>query len=233
MALRRAALLILGVMGSLLTVAVLYTSGRGILTTGVSAVPEEQSAAEGLELPFFISDTTLIARRLTAYDGPFLEDGWDREVVGVAALHVRNIGTQEVLNTCVIVQLGECILTFYGEHIPPGADVLLLEYTGKAYPEGKITACTGCQSTALTDLPEGILVAERAMGTLVVTNTTDKAFENMRLYYKAWLSPPDIYVGGIAYMTEIPVLQPGETKYLYPDHYACGYSKVVSITTDS
>ena len=77
---------------------------------------------------------------------------------------------------------------------------------------------------------EKIAVADRAMGTLVVTNISQEPVENVRIYYKAWLSPPDVYMGGKSYVITIPALQPGQTEFLYPDHYACGFSKVVSVT---
>lgn len=226
MRVKRTVLLLIGIAGSLLAATVLCVSARDILMAGV---PLEAA----FELPLPIPDTTLVAKRLSSYDGPFLEDGSDREVVGVAALLVHNVGNKEILTACVLLQLDEAVYTFCGEHIPPGAEVLLLEHSGKSYVDRELTACSGCQSVAQTDPITGIAVADRAMGTLVVTNETDQTLENVQIYYKMWLSPPDIYVGGIAYMTEIPKLLPGETKHIYPGHYACGYSKVVSVTAES
>lgn len=70
------------------------------------------------------------------------------------------------------------------------------------------------------------------MGTLIVSNLTDRPLNAFNLYYKTWLSPPEVYIGGIVYKVEVPILQPGETVLLYPNHYACGYSRVVFAAED-
>jgi hypothetical protein len=77
-----------------------------------------------------------------------------------------------------------------------------------------------------------IRITDQAMGTIVVTNVSDKVLRNVCIYYKSWLSPPDVYMGGITYMEQVPVLMPGQTQYRYPRHYASGYSRVVSVTSE-
>lgn len=234
MALRRVCLLILGVAGGMLAASVLYISAEEVLLDDTVPQQDSEPIAAEILLPAPVQGTTLVAQKLSAYDGPFLEDGSDREVVNVAALQVRNTGSREVLQAYVVLQCGNTAFVFYGECMPPGETVVLLERNAAEYQPHSITGCTGWQITALTetDIQKQIAITDQAMGTLVVTNLTDRTLENVRLYYKSWLSPPDVYVGGIAYMAEVPVLLPGETKYLYPNHYASGYSKVVSVTAD-
>lgn len=68
------------------------------------------------------------------------------------------------------------------------------------------------------------------MGTVLVSNSADRTLYDVQLYYKSWLSPPDVYMGGITYAAGIPVLLPGQTVCLYPPHYAAGYTKVLFVT---
>ena len=253
MLMKRALLLSLGFAASVIVAAVLYISADAILIDGDSTLPTESTlpseftlppeiditqtqatAPKKMDLPIVVPNTTLIAQKLSYYEGPFLEDGSDREVVDVAALHVCNIGSSEVLQGYIELRRGENVLAFYAEHIPPGETILLLETNAKTIPQDGFTDCFGWQTTGQSANKAGELlsVTERAMGTIIVTNTTEQTINNICVYYKNWLSPPDIYVGGIVYVIEIPTLEPGQTEYLYPYHYAFGYSKVVSITAD-
>ena len=238
MALKRAALLLFGLAGSVLISAVLYTSAGSIVGVPPSAVTEppqnDVTMQYGLTLPMMVPNTTLVIEVLTAYEGPFLEDGTDREVVDIAALQVCNVGDKEILQAYIELQLDDCFYIFRGEHIPPGIPVLLLECNAQHYRHAVITACNGWQvaSTETVLKKPKVAIQDRPLGTLVVTNLTEETLLDVRLYYKSWLSPPGICVGGIAYTVCIPVLKPGQTQYLYPHHFASGFSKVVCITTE-
>ena len=237
MAVKRTLLLILGLVGSLAAVTALYVSAVGTLMVyntpqlPTASLPQKFATAE-ISLPTVLSDTTLLLQNLYAYDGPFLENGSDAEVVNVAALQVCNIGDRELLKVHITLIMDTESYVFCGEHIPPGIPVVLLETDGKAFQKDGIIYCAGWQETKTQEPLEGIAVADRAMGTLVVTNLTNRTFYNVRVHYKSWLSPPDVYVGGITYEVQIPVLRPGQTEYLYPFHYATGFSKVVCVTAD-
>ncbi|MBQ4641200.1 MAG: hypothetical protein IJB47_01130 [Oscillospiraceae bacterium] len=187
-----------------------------------------------IQLPTVIEGTTLIAQRLAAYDGPFLEDGSDREVVNVAALVVYNAGQYEILKAEVILAWGELLFRFYGENIPPGETVLLLEQNCRSCLQTNFTACMGWQITSNENQEPNayVQISDSAMGAVTVTSISENTLRGIRLYYKSWLSPPDIYVGGISRMIEIPVLPAGESVTLYPPYYACNYTKIVSISID-
>lgn len=227
-------MLILGFAGSLLAAGVLYISAEGTLADNAApaVIAETLPVSTSISLPAAVPGTTLQIAKMSSYEGPFLEDGSDKEVVNVAALHVFNTGNQEILKACITLQYGNVPYIFYGEHLPSGETVVLLEREGKAYQVGGFTHCSGWQETSADTSQEGIMITDRSMGTLIVTNLTDKTFQNVCLYYKSWLSPPDVYMGGITYTAELSVLLPGEVKYLYPSHYAAGYSKVVLVTAD-
>lgn len=234
MALKRAVLLILGFAGSVLAAAALYISAEGALVSSPppTLLPDPTQPQITNSLPLLIPETTLLAESVTAYDGPFLEDGTDTEVTGIAALQVYNTGEMAILKALITWRFADSIYVFYAEHIPTGQRVVLLEQTAKPYRPADDGSFTGWQVTDTAGPMRGIQVTDRSMGTLIVTNTTDLPLKDICLYYKTWLSPPDIYIGGIAYKTELPLLLPGQTVYLYPSHYAAGYSKVVAITAE-
>ena len=249
MGLRRCSLLMLGVALSMLTAVVLLFS---VKNTSVSAANQtgsmqphndlaEQmqsviaSPAEPITLPASIHGTTLVAQRLAAYDGPFLEDGSGQEVVNIAALVVYNAGDREVLQTGITLQWEAVTLCFYAENIPPGKAVLLLERNRRSCAQNEFTACSGWQVSAReTRDPAAFLeITDSAMGAVTVTNITSDTLQDVRLCYKSWLSPPDIYIGGISRQMSVSALQPGESTTLYPPYYARGYTKIVSVSVNS
>jgi len=226
---KRFALLILGLAGSALAAVVLYISVEGALPVHVPTMEEPQTF---ITLPYAVPGTDLLVEKISYYEGPFLEDGTDREVVDIPALHIYNTGNDKILRTCITLHMSDSVYVFYGEHLLPGATTVLLEKDAKCYRKGDISSCTGWQEKERDDSLEGVQITEVNMGTLAVTNLTEKKLNNLCLYYKSWLSPPDVYMGGITYRIHIPEILPGQTEYLYPYHYAAGYTKVVSVTSD-
>lgn len=225
-------LLLFGITGSLLMAWALQRSVQNTLTREVFVPEPVLQTPNGFDLPVTIPGTTLQAMEISAYEGPFLEDGYGQEVVNIAALHVYNTGQQEVLNACVTLQMEDTAYVFYGGHIPPGATVVFLERNARAYRQSAVKDCSGWQEISHQKQVEGLSITDKDNGTLIVTNTTDKTLYNLCLYYKAWLSPPDVYMGGITHSIIIPQLAPDQTEMLCPDRYATGYSKVVSAVAD-
>lgn len=249
MAVRRICLLIFGIAGSLVCVGFLLLAAQAQSRQAAERIhyePTEPYDYHGMEieavdvlplariqLPAVIEGTALIAQRLTAYDGPFLEDGSNREVVNIAALMVYNAGSQEILKTEVTLAWGELLLCFYGENIPPGETVLLLEKNCRSCIQTNFNDCSGWQITAdeIRDPAAYLHITDSAMGAVTVTNITERTLQDIRLYYKSWLSPPDIYIGGISREISVPELLPGESITLYPPYYACNYTKVLSVSS--
>lgn len=240
MAVKRGLLLLLGIVGSLLIAAVLYISAKGIVvqsyvnqTTPSEPLPtsREEFLPDEIRLPMWVAGTSVLVERLCAYDGPFVEDGSDAEVVNIAALLIKNIGSYELQKAEITLQFGSETMVFYGEHIPAGATVALLEKNATPYSAGDFSACTGWQEVSNpSGIGRDIAITENADNSISVTNLSDSTLEQLTLYYKSWLSPPNIYVGGITYQLKIPQLLPGQTRQVYPSHYASGYSKMVSLT---
>ncbi|MBQ3528913.1 MAG: hypothetical protein IJA47_00275 [Oscillospiraceae bacterium] len=238
MGLRRVFLMVLGVLGSVMSASALFLSaedGLKQLLYEDNGVKMENiiSLSESVSLPVAISGTNLIAQKISPYEGPFLEDGTDREVVDIAALHVYNSGTTEVNKARIALFWSDGFYTFEADHIPAGETVVILEKNGSLYRQGDYIQCNGWQELGQENaVSNDVSVTEMALGTVVVNNLTDETLRNVCVYYKTWLTPPNVYVGGITYMVQIPVLLPRQSKSLYPYHYAVGYSKVVAVDID-
>lgn len=238
MGLRRAILMVLGILGSVITASALYFSAEDSLKKCLESDNTRNqegiiTLSESVSLPVTISGTNLIAQKLSPYEGPFLEDGTDREVVDVAALHVRNSGDTEVYKARIALFWSDGFYIFEADHIPAGETVVILERSGGSYRQGNYTQCNGWQELGqINAVSKDVSVTDMALGTVVVNNLTDETLRNVCVYYKTWLAPPNVYVGGITYMVQIPVLLPKESKHLYPYHYAVGYSKVVAVDVD-
>ena len=241
MAWRKVALLMAGLAGGLLAAVFLCVSVESTYKTqdagdqkNVCAETTNPVTHEPFTFPARIPGTTLIAEAVSIYEGPFLEDGSDEEVTDIAALLVRNAGSEEIIYCYIELKSEDSHFAFLGERIPPGATVLLLEYERGLYEKCSYLDCRGWQITAqsVIDVKKDVVITERSFGMLQITNTSDKLLWGVRIFYKSWLSPPDVYVGGMCYSVTIPLLLPGQTETLSPNHYACGFSKVTSVTAE-
>ena len=194
--------------------------------------PAGNMVGEGL--PCELRYTPLVARQLSSYDGPYLEDGTEEELVGVAALVVENTGTIGIEFAQLVVSQGAKELVFDATYIPPRGVVLILEKNRAVFtPE----AVTGCRCRTLIpgsfDWEKEKIRIEPAEGFgMTVTNLTDTPMSYVRVFYKQHEGAADLYVGGITLSAVIPDLQPGETRQITPYRYANGYSAVVAVVVD-
>ena len=228
MTIRRISLTVLGFAGSALAALMLCVSAHSILSEPVA--PAMILEPEEIQFPYAIPNTGLIIQSMTGYDGPFLEDGTDREVVNTAALSVHN--TSDVLLESVKINLNWAggIYTFSGSYLPANGTAVLLEQNAQQCQFIQFTHCAATQTTAqFPPIDNDITVTEQAMGTVILTNTTEDTICGVTIYYKTWLYTENMYIGGITYAMDIADLQPGQTVCLYPEHYAVGYSKVTCI----
>ncbi len=237
MYLRRIAVLCIGISGSILTAALLYisiTDGFAEFLTDNNIITGKvcHTENEAYEFPVYIPGTTLLLHSWLPYEGPFIEDESDREVVDIASILIQNTGKREVLKCGITIWTNNQCYDFFCGYIPPGAKIALLESGAKYYISEEITNISGWQIISpKQQYPlDYIKVDEQAMSTLVITNISEIEVQGRNMFYKTWLAEEDILVGGITYVVSIPSLAPGEMKTLYPYHFASGYSKIVSMT---
>lgn len=201
----------------------------GNLDSGAVLTFAQQGQEDFRGFPHRIGQTDLIAQQLVSYEGPYLENGKDTPVSEITALLLYNDSLWEI-GQAEVQLTGEQTLTFFASNIPPQSQVLVLEKNTAAWNQWQITGCEGWSSPGQPALPEGTLdIREVDMGTLAVTNTTQRTLEDVWLYYKNYLPQSQLYVGGITYITVIEELAPGQTLQIKPERYASGYSRIVKL----
>lgn len=195
---------------------------------------EVQSALETFVAPVSVSGTNLVIDQIAAYDGPYIEDGTDREVVNVLALVLRNTANVGISHAELTFMRGKEEYRFTADTIPPGASVVVLEKQRKPYIDTSYTSCFGW--TVEDDgiwLDKSILeITEVGMGTLSVHNISEKIQENVKIFYKTYLKDTQTLIGGITYTAMIPMITPGAMVEINPFHYASGYTQIVKVQSE-
>lgn len=184
-----------------------------------------------LRFPYQLVDCPLVLHQITGYEGAFVEDGTDREVVDTAALLVENTSECILKNTRVAIYAGaECFL-FFADRLPPGEKTVLLEHNAKAYVDQSFSSCwASCEYvSALHPEEQTIYIRNLGMDTLELSNLTERTICNISIYHKTWSEEIEAYLGGISYVTYVDSLKPGQLLLIKPEHYAFGISKIIDI----
>lgn len=196
----------------------------------VTQIQLPEASQISISLPYQIPGTALVLESLAPYDGNFVEDGMGRQVSNVACIVVRNTGPAATWLQ-VVLETEHGTLTFTANTVPAGGMVMVLEKDARKYSVGSLTACGGQvvldESTWLDETQ--LQFVDVDMGTVAVTNLTDRSMEKLRVYYKTYHSDAGIFLGGVTYCTSIERLGPGETVLIEPSRYARGYSRIVRV----
>ncbi len=190
--------------------------------------------AEPAGFPYQLEYTSLVAHKLIAYEGVYLEDGSEETVTDVTALILENTGTIGIEYTQIILVQSGRELSFDATYIPPKSKIMLLEENRQPYSDAPVTACR-CRTVipgVFDRAQRSVSIRETGLGTLEVRNVTEQALDGIRIFYKHHEGESDLYVGGITYSTVIPELQPGETRSVTPYRYASGYAQVVAVVPE-
>jgi len=208
------------------------TVGDSILSTlpptqGATA-PTDPTQAHPLKY------TSLVAHGLAAYDGPCLEDGTSEELTDVAALILENTGTIGIHYAQIIVTQGGTELSFDATYIPPRGTVLIVESNRAPYSDSQIDSyrCSTVIPGSFDWEEDQVSIEPEGICSMRITNLTDRALKNIRIYYKQHQRQQDLYIGGITFSAVIASLEPGETRTLTPYGYATGYAQVVAVELD-
>ena len=189
---------------------------------------------DAAEFPFKLEYTSLVAHKLIAYEGAYLEDGSEEAVTNVAALILENTGTIGISYVRIILVQNGKELSFDATYIPPRSKIMLLEENKQPYSQATVTSCR-CHTVIPGDFDRAertVSIKETGMCTLEITNLTGQNLSGIRVFYKHHEGTRDLYVGGITYSTVIPALEPGETRSVTPYRYASGYAQVVAVVPE-
>ena len=186
-----------------------------------------------VSFPYKINGTNLLIEGMGIYEGPYLEDGSDTPVTDTAALRVINLSNQPVERGAVILQIDQQRYVFELYAIPPGGCVYVCESEKKEFTTNPVTACTGWAAEDVWHDTSGLLtITEVGMGTINITNLTDRELPYIQLLYKSYDKESGVYIGGICHTQDILSLEPGESRTVKPYRYVSGYSRVVTIKLD-
>lgn len=181
-----------------------------------------------ISLPYAIKGTQLVVQGVTGYEGAYMEDGSNEEVVDVAALILKNNGAM-VREAEITIYAADQQFTFYATMIPAHSELLVLEKDKKIWQTHRVVSVEGWASDEpTTDV--SLRIIEEGLGTLKLTNTTNEMLDQLTVYHKGWSEETGMYLGGITYETLVDRIAPGETLYLCPRFYASGSSRVIKIT---
>lgn len=229
-AIRRLALSLAAVsFGLLSAVMLVYStcfSETGYLSQTVQTVAQDPAPQS---LPLQVDGTALIVKNLAVYDGPFFEDGSGREVLGVVALVVQNSSAKMLRFSCIELEINHEQYVFECMFLPPFSTVLIPEKNAKSYINGTITACKGITLEAGEAPSCYVQITASGMSSLCITNPQWQAVSGLSLYHKTYLADASMYIGGVAFRTVLPTMQPGEQVTVTPQNFAADYSQILAV----
>lgn len=220
----------------LFAAVVLYTTALGAAGMMVTIPPDRtvctmtRQETGSVVFPADVKGTPLRVLRTVGYEGPFLEDGGDTPIVDGLGILVENTGEKHIRSAWVMLTKAEEIYFFLARDLPPYSRTVVLEIGGAYGIATSFDFIAGSAETAqkpnLLTKSEVEIVPED-LGSVTVTNRTNRTMPELELTYKNYLPGADRYQGGICYRCMVYDLQPGQTVTLYPAHYADGYSRFV------
>jgi len=201
--------------------------GCGVVLLALCMHVAAQYAQPAEEKPFpcVVEGTPLRIVSLAGYDGPFWEDGSDREVVEVAALLVENQSSSCVEQGAVVIDWGEDRFVFEFTWLPPQSRTLVLESTAKRLCLPQDFRCYGWSRQR--QLPQSPVIAEVQNITLRIMNPTGEVVPMVTVYYKHCYE--GIYIGGITYRASAQMLEPGQWRILCPAHFSGQGSSIICL----
>ena len=234
MVVKRAMLLIVGICGSTLVgcFLVMNTGGNSVVRNDPT-IAEVSEILAPLNFPYNIPDTYLVLRDIVMYEGPYMEDGSNDYVVNVAAIIVENTAKFGVENATVTLCWLNGQYRFEVQMLPPGESVLVLDTNRQKYIKRQWTACAGEQQ-AVDQLSwkTNIQVIEKD-DLISLKNTSQEEYENINIYYKAYLTDENLYLGGRVQCFQVDRLDGYEFIQIRPYGYLSDYAKVLSLRIDT
>ena len=184
---------------------------------------------EFLNFPCTVPGTDLVVESVRSYDGLYLEDGSDAEIKGVASIILKNTGKDYVDLATVILTGTEASYEFVAVSLEPGASMVVQEaHKAPAVSQSYTSAAADVALTGAFELSETALKLEdTADGRIQVTNISGRDIPCVRLFYKFYMTPENVYVGGITYTVKLVDLKAGASVQVAPSHYVAGNSRIV------
>lgn len=183
-------------------------------------------------LPYTIPNSEVTIEYINGYSGRYLEDGSDEKIDNVIALKIKNDSDKVVEYGIIELRQGKKSLQFDFSSIPSGEEVIVLEASKTKYSKKSISYVTS--SFAYLDEmsmeKDTVKVEQADKNGLTIENLTDNNIKTVRIFYKYQLETGE-FIGGITYTAKLEDLQAGESRTIYPAHYANDGSIVMMVRT--
>lgn len=179
-------------------------------------------------LPYTLSDSGVVLEAMCLYDGPFQEDGSHDEVFSVGALILKNTSNQIIRSIEVKLGRGAETYIFRGEMIPPQSRVLIPERNRQTVLYTNFEQCAYSLNIA-SDPLDTVRIMTEEPDRIFLTNEADKKVLQVIMYHKTYLPEEDLYIGGWAYITYIPVIYSGQTLEIRPEYYITSNSRIIGL----
>lgn len=185
------------------------------------------------QLPCAIPDTDLNALGLGLYDGPFWEDGSGDEVIGICALVLKNEGEEYIREGEVWLESSAGRLEFAFSMLPPGESVMIPEKNRQKVRPAYLSGMGATLEVLPNDqIMSQIKAEEQGQILLGITNEGQETLCGLKLYFKTYDTPAQIYIGGSVKTYDLPEILPGQTIEISPYGYVSGYSKVLAVVKE-
>ena len=194
----------------------------------IDASPVSAEPQISVTFPYALTDQPLILHGIYGYEGPYVEDGTDREVCDVAALVVENVGDTVLMDTCIAVYSPEQTFMFFAQCLPAGAKTMVLERQEKLYYGETAISCWAYTNRELSKPAQNISIRQVDMDALEITNVGTTQLDELVVYHKNWSKEAGAYMGGVVYKTYVYHIQPDQLVLVKPGHYTKTLSKIIA-----
>lgn len=199
--------------------------------TAASAAPQVQSTHPTLVgMPRSIPGTPLVVHALGEYEGPFLEDGTDAEMVGACAI-LENTSSSFIARAEVVLIQGGQELIFEATYLPPKSKILVIEKNESYFKPQTVDSCR-CDLLTYLETPaydDRVYVSGDGECSMIITNLTQEPIEQVQIFYKQYAPEGETYLGGITYCANVTDLPPGESKRITPYHFLVERGRIVAV----
>jgi hypothetical protein len=193
----------------------------------------EEKPAPDSKFPYHIPNTSLVVRAVKSYNGVFIEDGSERDVTGISAIIVDNVGEECVEYAKITLECNGKDLVYKVSTLEPKGTMVVWESSASPYSDGEYGQCVA-QVANMNDLEmseDKVKVTETESGSLQVENISGKDIPCVRIFYKFYMEDLGVCVGGITYTSKIVQLKAGESRNVTPTHYDSEASRVMMVRT--
>lgn len=202
-----------------------------VITDPTAATQAQSTHPTLVGMPRSIPGTPLVVHALGEYEGPFLEDGTDAEMVGACAI-LENTSSSYIARAEVVMIQDGNELIFEATFLPPKSKILVIEKNESYFAPQTVDSCR-CDLLTYLETPaydDRVYVSGDGECSMIVTNLTREPIDQVQIFYKQYAPEGETYLGGITYCANVTDLSPGESLRITPYHYLVERGRIVAVS---